>query len=138
MKAEFLTHLDSRKISENPKKALLLSPLIFQSAYLNKVLEAPKGFVTDYASVPNDVLLRGLFGGIGDEGAVVHDYLYQTHLTSKTEADEVFLEAMKSLGVSWWRRYDMYWGVKLFGFPSYKSGPKRIKILNPTLTCLVS
>lgn len=87
------------------------------------VVKVPVGFFTDFASVPK--LLWNLMPPTGRYGkaAVVHDYLYRTvGIATKNEADEIFLEAMKALGVSAVLRYAMYYGVRFFGGSSYKGG----------------
>lgn len=84
-------------------------------------ITVPKGFVTDFASVPR-VFWNILppFGRYG-KAAVVHDYLYRTQgYASKPVADAIFLEAMKALGVPTLLRYTMFYAVRLFGGRSYK------------------
>lgn len=87
------------------------------------VVHVPALFYTDFASVPR-FLWRVLppTGRYG-KAAVVHDYLYRTRgVATKAEADHVFLEAMTALGVGWWTRTCMYWGVRVFGGSSYRGG----------------
>lgn len=76
----------------------LIAPLIYQSDTLGTI-EVPTGFETDFASVPRLPFVYLLFGGIGDEEAVLHDYLYtpphRTHsdcgrVVSRCEADRMF------------------------------------------------
>lgn len=98
------------------KTAKLIAPLRYCTeveAY--GVITVPKGFVTDYASVP-----RGLWNlfppqGKYSAGAVVHDYLYRRTLLDRAFCDRVFLEAMEGLGVSWFSRHTIYRAVRLFG-----------------------
>jgi hypothetical protein len=85
----------------------------------------PEGFVTDFASVPR--ALWSIFPPIGlyTKAAVIHDYLYQYgHEFDRDRkfCDEIFLEAMKALGVSASVRNSMYWGVRLFGSGAYNEG----------------
>ncbi len=80
----------------------------------------PKGFVTDFASVP-----RLFWAFIPPDGsytaaAVVHDYLYHTQERSRKESDLIFLEAMEVLGVVWWKRKVMYRSVRMFGWIPWK------------------
>jgi len=85
-------------------------------------VRVPRGFVTDFASVPR--FLWRLLPPTGTYGkaAVVHDYLYRTPRSpySRADADLVFLEAMEELGVPWWKRTLMYDAVRLFGAGAYK------------------
>ena len=73
-----------------------------------KVVEVPKGFVTDFASYWRPL-------GKYSEASVVHDYLYSRADWARDEADAVFLSLMKRSGVGIVRRRVMFWGVRLFG-----------------------
>lgn len=53
------------------------------------------------------------------KAAVLHDYLYGQGVRPRKQCDEIFLEAMESLGVSKTRRYVMYWAVRAFGGKAY-------------------
>ena len=90
-------------------------------------ITVPSGFVTDLASVPRP--LWSLFPPSGKylEAAVVHDFLYVTEyppdlIVTKKMADQIFLEAMKSLGISAPIRYVMYLGVRFGGKGRWKDG----------------
>lgn len=86
-------------------------------------IEVPKGFVTDFASIPR-VLWNVLppTGGYG-KAAVIHDLLYRTAgLATRPEADSILLEAMTALGVGRLTRYTIYSGVRVGGFHSYHGG----------------
>lgn len=81
------------------------------------LIRVPRGFETDFASVPG--VFRCIVSPIGRHGkaAVLHDRLYATgERRSRRESDLIFLEAMQVLGVSPWRRYVMYGAVRLFGW----------------------
>lgn len=80
-----------------------------------EVITVPEGFVTDAASVPR--LFWSFLPPLGryTKAAVVHDYLYRTHLKTKEEADKIFLWLMEDLGVEKVRRTVMYYAVKWFG-----------------------
>jgi len=95
------------------------------SEYSKDVILVPYGFITDFASVPSFMWwLIPPWGKYG-KAAVVHDYVYQHHAIKqggvviltfdRKMADKVFLEAMDVLGVRIWRKYPMYWAVRLFG-----------------------
>lgn len=85
----------------------------------NEIIAVHKGFITDLASVPrifwNILPPNGKYG----KATVVHDYLYVNAIESKKYADDVFLEAMKVLGVGKAKRYMMYYAVRMFGKGSY-------------------
>lgn len=85
-----------------------------------EIIKVPKGFITDLASVPrifwNICPPQGQYA----KAAIVHDYLYVIAFRDKAYADNVFLEAMKVLGVPLWRRKLMHLAVKYFGKGNYK------------------
>lgn len=82
-------------------------------------VRVPAGTITDLATVPR--LLWVIFPPHGQyaKAAIIHDYLYDQAIGSKTFADSVFLEAMEVLAVPRWRRVLMYWAVRLFGRGNY-------------------
>lgn len=92
--------------------------------YSTRWVYVPEGYLTDGASVPrifwNLVPPWGIYG----QAAIVHDYLYEfLSITvdgapvsiTRRQADKIFLEAMKVLGVPAYLRYTMYSAVFLFG-----------------------
>ncbi|EPE0659238.1 DUF1353 domain-containing protein [Escherichia coli] len=83
------------------------------------VIRVPAGYVTDLASVPR--ILWSLLPPAGRyaKAAIIHDWMYDNALRSKKEADLIFLDGMRILGVSRWRRGLMYMAVRLFGRGSY-------------------
>lgn len=94
----------------------LTAVLRFLSVVANRIFTVPVGFVTNYASVPRLPLAYWICGGIANEAAALHDYLYTSHIVSRRMADAVLLEAMKVTGVNLPRRYLMWTGVRLFGW----------------------
>lgn len=85
-----------------------------------EVITVPEGFTTDAASIPR--LFWSFLPPLGryTKAAVVHDYLYRTHLKTKEDADKIFLWLMEDLGVEKVRRIAMYYAVKLFGKKAYE------------------
>jgi hypothetical protein len=101
------------------RKWKLLEPLEYR-ARTGAILIVPAGFITDFASVPR-LLWRVLPpSGPYNEAAVLHDYLYRTSIVPRKRADELFREAMQSLGVSRVTRWIMYLGVRAGGSVAYK------------------
>lgn len=85
----------------------------------------PKGFITDFASIPRP--LWAVVGGPADgkyrKIAVVHDYLYRTRgLATRQQADDVLREGMKFSGVGLVQRTLIYAGVRVGGAASYRGG----------------
>lgn len=92
----------------------------------NKINEfaIPEGFITDFASTPR--IFYPLFPPVGiyNKAAMVHDYLYSKESKLKItrkDADLYFLQAMEVLGVRKWKRLLMYYAVRIFGKPNYKT-----------------
>ncbi len=85
-----------------------------------EVISIPAGFETDFASVPR--LFWSIIppDGRHTQAAVLHDYLYHKHIYSRKKSDKIFLEAMKVLRVSWWRRHVMYRAVRMFGGKAWR------------------
>ena len=73
------------------------------------------GFVTDFASVPRMFWLILPPWGRYAPAAVVHDFLYYTGHLPRAKADRIFLVLMAKRGVPAWKRYLIYWAVRLGG-----------------------
>ena len=83
----------------------------------------PKGFRTDYASVPR--IFRNIINSYGKHGraAVVHDWLYSSQCkidVTRAEADKVFLEIMVEWNVKKYKRILMYVLVRMFGSSHFR------------------
>lgn len=80
-----------------------------------EIVTVPKGFETDFASVPR--ILWSIFppDGTYTQAAVLHDYLYYSGIFNRKKCDGIFLEAMEVLNVPWWKRKLMYRAVRIFG-----------------------
>ena len=98
----------------------LVEPLRYMTSG-GRIIEVPAGFVCDLASIP--AIARPLFPVNGEwtEAAVVHDWLYDSQIGTRKEADRIFLEAMTELGVSRWRRRAMYSAVRIGGWVSWNN-----------------
>ncbi len=75
----------------------------------------PKGFVTDFASIP-----RAFWSALRPDGeyayaAVIHDYLYWTQTRSRDEADGIFKMAMEDFDVGAVTIETIYGAVRLGG-----------------------
>ena len=104
--SSFTTPLDSR-LNDDGKTNTLLKRFTYKIGNKNskKCITVPKGFVTDWASVPR--ILHSILPPRGrySKAAVLHDYLYKTHYKKDRKVcDKLFLEAMGVLDVSWWRK----------------------------------
>ena len=82
----------------------------------------PKGFQTDFASIPR------LFWNIVSpespyirEASVIHDWLYtQKVIYTRKQADEILRAAMIELGASRYLAGIVYWSVRIFGGSHWK------------------
>lgn len=118
MKARFLTDLVVVHVSDDIKR--LVYPLEFESVSLGRVIRVPVGFECDLGSVPRLPLAYLFFGGVADQAAALHDWLYSgRERVTRKQADTVFYEAMKATRTAAWRRYPMLWAVRLFGGAHY-------------------
>ena len=100
--------------------------LFFNYVYRTKeyIIKVPKGFVTDYASIPK--LLRAIVLPYGKHSgaSVVHDWLYSSNCNldvSREKADKVFLEILKEEKVNFLLRTLMYIAVKKFGRSRFRN-----------------
>ncbi len=100
------------------RKWRLLKPFSYHigTEHSRHIIKVPKGFETDFASVPQFLWSWLPFWGKYGKAAVLHDYLYQTHETERSIADAIFYEAMLVGGTPKRRAKLMYWGVRLFGW----------------------
>ncbi len=82
------------------------------------IIVIPKGFVTDFASIPQ--ILWNILPPFGTYGkaAVVHDWLYCNlgfNKYSRKQCDQIFLEGMVVLNVGKFTRWLIYNNVRWFG-----------------------
>lgn len=97
----------------------------YRYATTKGVVVVPKGFRTDYASVPK--IFRNIINSYGKHGraAVVHDWLYSAECPlnlTREEADKIFLEIMEECQVAKWKRILMYRLVRRFGASHFRKG----------------
>lgn len=95
----------------------LAVPLVYHSDLIAEQIIVPKGYMTDFASIPR--FARSLIPQIGKHvhAAVVHDYLCTDGDRlgiSQELADKIFYEAMEVCGVRWSKRKVMFRGVRAF------------------------
>ena len=94
---------------------------------VGRMITVPAGFETDFASVPRLFWRIIPPWGRYSAAAVVHDYLYATASVTRYEADRIFLDLMKRLGVPLWKRRLMYRAVRLGGWASWKRFRSQIR-----------
>jgi hypothetical protein len=113
----FINDLVIREGSADYTRWFLVEPLVYECSQGTFIV--PADFDTDFASVPQ--IFWSLISPWGRhmKAAVVHDFLYRTHKTSRKQADDIFYFMMKESGVSWWRRQTIYRSVRAFGKHAY-------------------
>ena len=83
----------------------------------NEIIKVPKGFITNFASVPR--ALWWLVSPIDNhaKAAVVHDFCYYSkYQNDRKKSDDIFAEALEALGVNKLKIWCMYWSVRLFAW----------------------
>ena len=107
-----------RPYSDN-RAWVLLEDMDYQIGNSQFTIVVPKGFVTDYASVP-----QMLWGALSphdnySRAAVVHDYLYWTQICTRPQSDNIMQIAMKESEVPKWKQIAVYGAVSLLGQASW-------------------
>ena len=92
----------------------LLKPLVFESDSKGLVIRVPKGYVTDFASVP--LLFRNIVGEQARKSGTVHDYLYGSHELQRYICDGLLYEMLVTEKVPKYQAF-LYWlMVRAFGW----------------------
>lgn len=129
--SRFVSNLRVRlvDVSENEGRGkwVLCAPLIYESAVAGQTLTVPSGFKTDFASVPRLPFAYLLAGDTAHEAAVVHDFLYACGEFSRATADDVLLEAMAATSIPAWRRYAIFYAVRVFGAAHFTGSTSKDK-----------
>jgi hypothetical protein len=100
----------------------LFSDLDYRVGDSDVTITVPKGFVTDFASIPQAFWSAGLSpNGKYSKAAIVHDYLYWTQGCTRKQADNILMIAMKESGVDVATRTAIYEGVRLGGDAAWES-----------------
>jgi hypothetical protein len=98
------------------KSFMLLDDLQYRIGQTDIEIIVPRGFVTDFASVPRMLWSFGLSpNGRFSKAAVVHDYLYWAQGCTREQADNLMMIAMKESGVGGVHAKLLHWGVRLGG-----------------------
>lgn len=122
----FLTSLKTEEYileGYNKKCYKLTEPLVYSDDKKGTII-VPASFITDYASIGvlKNVLLFPIYSvlsGYGDYASTVHDYLYATRMFDRKTCDDIFYRALLAEGVSKWRAWMFWAGVRVGGSGSY-------------------
>ena len=119
-------------------------------------ITVPRYFLTDLASVPWPASMLIPKSGQFNQSAILHDFLYHIRgkisepynlkERSRSEVDQILLEAMGVLGVNWFKRQLMYRAVRIGGGISWskpvkpnggKTMKKLMSIVLIAMLCLI-
>lgn len=93
----------------------LLTPLIYM-ADNEEIYTVPKGFVTDFASIPRIPIIFDSVGDRANLAATLHDWCYATpHPVTRERADWLLREGAVAQGCSLAVADTLYDGVRMFG-----------------------
>ena len=87
-------------------------------------VEAPRGFVTDLASIPSILWPVMPPTSRYTHAAIIHDYHYWMQTITRKEADEIFSIAMGELGVPGWKASAIYHAVSFAGGGAWDNNAK--------------
>jgi hypothetical protein len=95
--------------------SVLAADLTYRVGNSGIAIIVPRGFVTDFASIPQPFWSLLSPHGRYSRAAIVHDYLYWTQSCSRAQADNLFLIAMQESGVDVTDRQAIYQAVSWGG-----------------------
>ena len=93
----------------NYRYSRLMENFYFYSRILDGFCIIPKGFVSDWESIP-------LFRGTSKVSGLIHDFLSRKDsipIVTKKQAARVYLEFLKYRGTPYMIRYAKYWAVRM-------------------------
>src|SRR4051812_12945885 len=100
---------------------VLFADVRYRIGQSNTVITVPRGFVTDFASIPQGFWSLNLSpNGRYSKAAIVHDFLYWTQACTREQADNLLVIAMKESNVDTATRLAVYEGVRLGGDGAWK------------------
>lgn len=124
MEAKFLSSLYVTLVDkEDQGRWELLTDFHYASAVLGREVVVPKGFVTDFASVPRLPGAYMLVGNVAHEAAVIHDWFYvraSGDEVTRKQADDMLYEAAVLAGLAKWRAWLMWTAVRMFSGKFWK------------------
>ena len=95
---------------------LLVNDVVYRPGNADASITVPRGFVTDFASIPQAFWSADLSpNGRYSKAAIVHDYLYWAQPCSREQADNLLDIAMQESNVGYFQRTTIYWGVRAGG-----------------------
>lgn len=105
---------------ERRRMAIVASDYLYHDPVSLDVYLVPRGYVTDFASIPFPASIVLPPFGLWTEGAVVHDYLYAVGESGRRPvADRILKTAMEEQGLGRFAVELIYWPVRLFARAAY-------------------
>lgn len=103
---------------------VLGNPLVFTIRETGQRIVVPRGFVTDFATVPR--IFWTFFPKHGEytRAAIVHDYLYWQQACTREQADELFDIVMEDSEVDSTSRFTIYAAVRVWGDDAWEENAK--------------
>ena len=101
----------------NPVSGFMLTTVnhsLWQYNCVTPMQKTPSG-LKDRASVPRRLWWFIAPAGRHAQVCVVHDFMYENAVATKSQAGALFYEGLRELHVPAWRVRLMYWMVRLFG-----------------------
>lgn len=95
--------------------------LSFNSEIAGMVITVEAKFVTDLASIPRLPLVYLLLNECANIPGVIHDFLYSKEVFPRLKCDQILREACLAIGVSSWKAWLIYTGVRIGGASHYGS-----------------
>jgi Protein of unknown function (DUF1353) len=118
--SKFLDRLETTEVDDSIFE-VSDHPFRYQSDLAARQFTVPVGFYTDFASVPRLGILYAMLGDRAHQPAVIHDWLYYAAITTRQMADDVLMEAMAMMGLPWYQRYPIWWGVRIGGWAAWNT-----------------
>lgn len=103
---------------------ILKSAFQYEIGNTGVIITVPRGFVTDFASIPKLLWWWLSPHDYYSRAAVVHDYLYWAQQCTRLQADNLLLIAMKESDVSSDRQSLVYRGVRLGGESAWNANQR--------------
>ena len=106
----------------------LVDTLIYFDNRSRELFVVPVGFICNGASIPQ--ALWSMFGSPFDfelrQSAVLHDLLYRNNAITKIASDQMFYDALRETGMSYFKAQSLFIGVKVFGNKAYNKKQESI------------
>ena len=96
-------------------ESVLAADLTYRIGASGVAITVPRGFVTDFASIPQPLWSILSPHGRYSRAAIVHDYLYWSQSCTRDQADNLFMIAMQESGVADSDRTAIYQAVSWAG-----------------------